>query len=113
MSRDSEVENEIEISFEFNDADHTATFIRITKFSREEYGADADGRRGEMRTFTDDDHWKEKDAMIDDKNFLECESGLQVAASAAIDLYMNDRKNDPDPPTSDDRGGEPEDIEDR
>ena len=113
MSRDSEVENEIEVSFEYKDEDHAATFTRITKFCREEYGADADGNRGEMRTEVDDDHWKEKHALIGGKKLLECESGLHEEARAAIDSYMADSKNDPEPPSSDDRGGEPEDIEDR
>jgi hypothetical protein len=90
-------------------------FNRVIEWHRENYGADADGNRGVMTTFIDNDyatdicitHWYDKEGAAQRQivRFADLEPEMQGAVRQVIDEYL--AKNDPEP-TEDSGPPEPE-----
>jgi hypothetical protein len=90
--------NEEDIELEIDGEIYLVSFSRTTKIVTDsDYGADADGNRGESRDFVDDDEFEEvyvKDADGNDKALKEYPADFQESVETAIQNWMDDHVPD-------------------
>jgi len=85
-------EKETQVDIEIDDVCYDVTFNRVSKFVRENYGADADGNRGEMRTYINEDY--PEDINVDGVSIKQLLPDLQQKIEDKLDKWLSD--NEPD-----------------
>ena len=86
-------EREAQADIEIGDDYYDVTFNRVTKYHTENYGSDADGNRGVLTTFIDEDY--AEDIYANDKPIKELAPDLQKKIEDALERWID--KNDPEP----------------
>jgi hypothetical protein len=90
MSRTSTHEKETETDIIIEDICYDVTFNRVIKYYRENYGTDADGNRGEMRTFIDEDY--AEDIEVDGVPIKQLLPELQSKIEAELEKWLEDNE---------------------
>lgn len=75
---------------EIDGVDYSVMFERITQYSTENWGADADGNRGERRTFIDGD-WCER-VFIENKKLEDYDIEFKKKAEQALEKWLDKHK---------------------
>jgi len=84
------VEKEITIDLDVGDVCYSITFNRVSTFVKENYGADADGNRGEIRTFIDED--RAENIYVDSVPIIELPLVLQSQIESELDKWLRDNE---------------------
>ena len=80
------IEKEINIDLDIDETTYNVTLNRVTKIVKENYGADADGNRGQVMTFVDEDY--AENIYVDDVPIKELLPDLQLKIEAAVDTWV-------------------------
>lgn len=84
---------EVSENFEFGGHVYTVNFIRITRtFVDPNYGADADGRRGERRVFIDEDSCEGLE--VNGKKIADYPKDIQDEITSLVEDWMRENKPD-------------------
>jgi hypothetical protein len=84
------VEKEVQVDIDIDETCYDVTFNRVSAFVRENYGADADGNRGEMRTFIDED--RAEDIYVDGVPIKELPADLQSKIESKVSKWLEDNE---------------------
>jgi hypothetical protein len=84
------IKKETQVDIEINDICYDVTFNRVSKFIRENYGSDADGNRGEMRTYVDEDY--PEDIHVDGNPLTDFTKDLQNKIEEELEAWLRDNE---------------------
>ena len=85
-------ERKMQADIEIGDDYYDVTFNRVTTYHTENYGADADGNRGVLTTFIDDDY--AEDIFANDKPIEDLAPDLRKKIEEALERWID--KNEPE-----------------
>ena len=80
------IEKEVNIDLDIEETTYNVSFNRVSKIVKENYGADADGNRGQTLTFVDEDY--AENIYVDDVPINELPTDLQLKIEDAVETWV-------------------------